>query len=120
MTSIYQQDLFNHVKKHSLRIVKCFHLCIAFYASSRQNIPTKQNGHMVGRKINDYLSFFPSASCHFSQKPLEFVLPRIPTMFTMIYTAFQWRKYDIIERFLDENTHRPEAHVPFVTWSPWV
>lgn len=41
-------------------------------------------------------------------------------MFTTIYTAFQWRKYYIIERFLDENTHRPEAHAPFVTWLPWV
>ena len=41
-------------------------------------------------------------------------------MFTTIYTAFQWRKYDIIKRFLNENPHPLKARSPFVTWSPWV
>ena len=88
-------------------------------ASSRQKILPQQNGHMVAEK-ETYLSFFPLAYCHFSQKPLKFVLPRIPTMFTTMYTAFEWRKYYVIKRFLNENPHPLKAHVPFVTWSPWV
>ena len=50
MKFIGKQGLYKHVEKYLVRIAKCFHLCSAFYASSRQNILTKQNGHMVGRK----------------------------------------------------------------------